>query len=325
MLHENILYSKNTETISANKALTSTSPQYQILTDNTADRDVTAEATPKEGRLYGIKNGGTTYELQFKNNAATAIGAAIPPGDTHYFLYDSAWIALTSDMGSLIANADSGIIENSDLLGFSDVSNSNKLNKMTLSAFLVVMSATFQDLPSTNTETLSADKDLDEEFEQWHFLDPNGADRVVNGSEFSDPEQTVVIQNTGDTYNITFKNYLASQIGLSIPPKGTARFFHDTNDWRQVAISDGVLNVETLSIKKSLNSSSEYEHEITPDGVDVSIEAEATPIKGRKYRITNSGTANVIIFKNNALTQIVKIAIGITVEVRFNGTEWKVI
>ena len=85
----NLYATDRQDSLSADVTLTNTSEEYQMLNPNGADRDVTAEATPVQGRRYVVKNIGSANTLQFKNNGGTTIGNPIAIGVAVTFLYDN--------------------------------------------------------------------------------------------------------------------------------------------------------------------------------------------------------------------------------------------
>lgn len=85
--------SSNKETLSANKTIAATDPQYHFLDPNGVDRDVTLPSGVTD-MLFIIKNTGTGgYVLTVKDSGGTAItGGAIANGIVMGFMYDgTAW------------------------------------------------------------------------------------------------------------------------------------------------------------------------------------------------------------------------------------------
>lgn len=82
----------NTETLSNNKTLSESSPQYQVLNPNGSNRDVTLPAGIT-GMQFIIKNTGSAGEvLTVKNSGGTAIGNNISNTFAIAYVYDgSAW------------------------------------------------------------------------------------------------------------------------------------------------------------------------------------------------------------------------------------------
>lgn len=82
----------NPETLSGNKTLSESSPQYQVLNPNGSNRDVTLPAGVA-GMQFIIKNTGSAGEvLTVKNSGGTAIGNNISNTFAIAYVYDgSAW------------------------------------------------------------------------------------------------------------------------------------------------------------------------------------------------------------------------------------------
>jgi hypothetical protein len=93
VMNSAIYPSSNTESLSANKTLVSTSSQYQFLDPNGANRDVTLP-TAATNMLFIISNTSTgIYSLTVKNSGGTAQGNPIAAGVISGFYYNgTSWI-----------------------------------------------------------------------------------------------------------------------------------------------------------------------------------------------------------------------------------------
>lgn len=130
-------------------------------------------------------------------------------------------------------------IATGDLFHMVDVSDTSSSpegtsKKLAFSTIVTAGSEVWQDLPTSNTETLSANKTLTEVFEQWHFLDPNGADRDVTAWASPTSGQQVIINNNGSANTLQFKNNGGTAIGNPIAIGITVRFFYNGTDWKVV-------------------------------------------------------------------------------------------
>jgi len=85
------------------------------------------------------------------------------------------------------------------------------------------------------------------------------------------------------------------------------------------------VNRETLATNKSIVATDVQDHYLDADGADRDVTLFASPNTGDYFLFKNIGSANNLIIKNNAGTEIVTVAPNVAVAVEYDGTEWQLI
>ena len=184
----------------------------------------------------------------------------------------------------------------------------------------------FDEYPVLNIESLSGNKSLALGDKDMQILNPNGSNRDVTLGTSNMPDgRQFWVSNSGSAQNLTVKQ--SSTVLATVVPGTAVLFSYDLASTTWYALTPnryGLVNPETLSGNKTLDSTSDQIQYLNANGTNRNVTLDTTAIiEGASFYIKNESTSGNLTIKQSSTTLLVLYP-GQSCIAQFDGTNWKV-